>query len=101
MLYNFLLEFQFRGGVLRTQKLGALGSVEDPELRNYLQKLGALDLLRTQSCRIISLLKLGADQNIAIRASSTAGCFFLVRISTFPVHSPSFFQHLSLLLAFD
>ena len=35
-------------------------------------------------------LKPGVGQNIAMHASPTAGNFFLVLISTFSVHSPSF-----------
>ena len=46
-------------------------------------------LLRTQSGQIIvSSLKPGVGQNIALHASPTASNFFLVLISNFPVHSP-------------
>ena len=38
-------------------------------------------------------LKPGVGQNIAIHASPTARNIFLVQISTFPVHSPSFFPN--------
>ena len=45
-------------------------------------------------------LKPGVGQNIATRALSTAMNFFLVLISTFPVHSPSFFFSLQILSNF-
>ena len=45
----------------------------------------------------ILALKPGVGQNIARYASVTASYFCLVSISTFPVHSPSFFHLLFLL----
>ena len=55
--------------------------------------------LKTHSFRIHSSkvppLKPGARQNIAMYASPTASDFFLDLISTFLVHSPSFFPNLS------
>ena len=47
-------------------------SVEHPELTDVLT------------------LKLGVDQSIDMLASPTAKNFFLVPISTFPIHLPSF-----------
>ena len=52
-----------------------------------------LHLYKTQSSKVFPL-KLGVGHNIALRASPTARDFFLLT-STFPVHSPSFFQNLS------
>ena len=64
-----------RIGVLRTQELNT-------------------HPLRTQSSKVLPL-KPGIGQNIAMHASFTARNVFFVLISTFPVHSPSFFQSLS------
>ena len=63
-----------RSLVVRTQKL--VPPVENPELTDVLP------------------LKPGVCQNIATHASPTARNFFRVRISTFQIHSPSFFPNL-------
>jgi len=46
-------------------------------------------------CSSFISLWAGIGQNIAMHALSTAGNFFLVLISTFPVHSPPFFPKYS------
>ena len=61
-----------RSGILRTQILKT-------------------NLLRTQSSMSLPLQP-GVCQNIATHALSSASDFFLELISTFPVHSPSFFS---------
>ena len=53
-------------------------------------------LLSVENSEVTSVipLKPGTGQNIAGKHPSlTARNFFLVLISTFPVHSPSFFRH--------
>ena len=52
-------------------------------------------LVRTQGLNVLPL-KPGAGQYIAMHTTFTARNFFLGLISTLPVHSPAFFQNLSL-----
>ena len=82
-------EGQRPGSVVRLNKETVVSCQTDPQWGTADAEIKVLSVENPGLTNVLPL-KLGVGQNIAMHASPTARNYFLVLISTFPVHSPSF-----------